>query len=529
MEDFLVSCVERYKELTGVTALKRVATPFIHEPTEPEFPGLTEKVANATSLLDGSVSLPGGDLGKTKGKAETKTVEPYAAKILMKILYAARMARFDLLRAICGLAQFITKWDDECDRKLYRLVCYINSTLDMRMTGWVGDECEQWIPHVFADADFAGCSKTSRSTSGLFSCMLGPNTFFPLTGQSKRQGCVSHSTPEAEVVAADHAMRTVGVPALDLWETVLEREVVLEFHEDNETTILAMRNGYSPALRHIKRTHGVCLRWLCERFSGKGFKLYYERSARQAADIFTKSFTIPDDWLRNLRLIGHLFPERFWNTAPVKVDGKLPAGSYWISNPWADAGDQTAQPAGECVQSCAAAIGNVKGKGPSADGGHSPKADWSNDDDDDYGDYAWSVASDDEWEQEESRQSPPIATVVAEGWLIPPQAAEAPQSVTLVESLSHSSVHSTSLITPGAVTRWEWGRGRWRLRIRRLPTAAMAPALALLPPPLRRGLHQGCGLHPGGGERRHTVSRERASRRSPRERGSNNCPGPPTG
>ena len=74
-------------------------------------------------------------------------------------------------------------------------------------------------------------------------------------------------------------MRTIGVHALDLWETVLVRRVVLEFHEDNETTILAMHNGYSPALRHIKRTHGLCLRWLCERFSGEGFKLYYEQSA----------------------------------------------------------------------------------------------------------------------------------------------------------------------------------------------------------------------------------------------------------
>jgi hypothetical protein len=108
MEDFLVSCVERYKESTGVTALKSVATPFLHEPTEPEFPGLKEEEAHATCLLAGSVSVPGGDLGKTKRKAETRTVEPYAAKILMKILYAARMARFDLLRAVCGLGQLIT-------------------------------------------------------------------------------------------------------------------------------------------------------------------------------------------------------------------------------------------------------------------------------------------------------------------------------------------------------------------------------------------------------------------------------------
>ena len=31
MEDFLRSCVERYKELTGVTALRRATTPFLTE------------------------------------------------------------------------------------------------------------------------------------------------------------------------------------------------------------------------------------------------------------------------------------------------------------------------------------------------------------------------------------------------------------------------------------------------------------------------------------------------------------------
>ena len=32
-------------------------------------------------------------------------LQPYAAKVLMKILYVARYARFDLLRAVCSLAQ----------------------------------------------------------------------------------------------------------------------------------------------------------------------------------------------------------------------------------------------------------------------------------------------------------------------------------------------------------------------------------------------------------------------------------------
>ena len=46
----------------------------------------------------------------------------------MKILYAARMARFDLLTAVNRLATKVTKWTAECDRQLHRIVCYVNSS-----------------------------------------------------------------------------------------------------------------------------------------------------------------------------------------------------------------------------------------------------------------------------------------------------------------------------------------------------------------------------------------------------------------
>ena len=113
------------------------------------------------------------------------------------------------------------------------------------MTGWVGDAPAQIVPHCFADADFAECAKTSRSKSAVHLCLVGPNTVFPLAGQSKKQGCVSHSTPEAEIVAAHHAMRTAGVPSLHLWERLLGRSVTLEFHEDIETCISGMREDES--------------------------------------------------------------------------------------------------------------------------------------------------------------------------------------------------------------------------------------------------------------------------------------------
>ena len=107
----------------------------------------------------------------------------------------------------------MTKWTVDDDAKLYHLMCYVNSSLSKRMTGWVGNKFDDLSLSLFADADFAGCAQTLRSTSGSHMHIQGKQTRFPLSGGSKRQGCVSHSTPEAEIVAADVTLRTMGLPA----------------------------------------------------------------------------------------------------------------------------------------------------------------------------------------------------------------------------------------------------------------------------------------------------------------------------
>eukprot|EP00974_Lingulodinium_polyedra_P051641 4967749-Lingulodinium_polyedra.AAC.1 len=55
----------------------------------------------------------------------------------MRILYAARMARFDLLKATYALACRLTKWGAQCNARLRRLVSYILSSLDERLVGYV--------------------------------------------------------------------------------------------------------------------------------------------------------------------------------------------------------------------------------------------------------------------------------------------------------------------------------------------------------------------------------------------------------
>jgi hypothetical protein len=201
-------------------------------------------------------------------------------RVLMSVLYAARMARLDLLRAVGGLAQRVTKWTPECDKQLHRLMCYIHSTLHYRMVGWVGDTVDNTSIHLYADADFAGCKDTALSTTGVHVALQGLHTSYPLAGVFKKQDCVSHSTPEAEIVAAAWALRREGIPALQLWDILLQGKRGLYFHEDNQSMIRVCHTGCNPTMRHLNRTHGVCVYWLKQRFDEPVLRTYIQTSRR---------------------------------------------------------------------------------------------------------------------------------------------------------------------------------------------------------------------------------------------------------
>ena len=196
-------------------------------------------------------------------------MQPIASSVLMGILYCARYARFDLLRAVNHLACYVTRWSSVCDKRLHRLVNYCGSSLELRMIGWIGDGLGCLEPHLFADADFAGCTFTQRSTTGVHLVLRGPNSSFPIAGGSKRQGCVSHSTPEAELVATAYSLRQHGLPAITLFEAILQRRVKLQVHEDNTAMIQCVKSGKNPTMRYLHRTHRTSVGWLHEDSGGQ--------------------------------------------------------------------------------------------------------------------------------------------------------------------------------------------------------------------------------------------------------------------
>ena len=277
----------------------------------------------------------------------------------MKILFAARMARPDLLRATQSLASRVTKWSIECDIALHRLVSYIKSTTDVYMEGFVGDsfeDCQLWL---FADADHAG-EHDSKSTSGCAMFLVGPNTYFPLNAFSKKQTVVANSSTEAEVVSANHALRAEGIPMLALLEqlgifkklsqkagtnpkpnipeqsdpvfTRIDKEIdeirygnvegglsaaninglkahfpefyQVKFMEDNQASITVMSTGNSSTMRYANKTQNICFKWMKQQFEEEQFDLINVGTNWQTADILTKPFTSPTKWEHALRLMA---------------------------------------------------------------------------------------------------------------------------------------------------------------------------------------------------------------------------------
>ena len=274
MSDYCRSAVQQYKELAGIDKLKHAPTPF---------------------LPDGSlVQADESERGQMAGSA---------CKVLMKDLWLGRLSRPDLVKPITDLATKVQRWSRNHDKQLFRLICYMNSTSHYRLTGKIGDPPEKLRLLLFVHADLAGDNSDSKSRSGGYLVLAGPNTWFPITWISRKQTSTSRSTMEAEVVALAVALFSEAIPTLQLFDILLGRKVDLYILEDNQSTIRVCRTGFSPKLRHVSRTHKINLGSVSEALEDPHIYLEYCHTSFQAADIFTKSLP-PAKWPKALELLG---------------------------------------------------------------------------------------------------------------------------------------------------------------------------------------------------------------------------------
>ena len=106
-----------------------------------------------------------------------------------------------------------------------------------------------------------------------------------------------------------YALRHHGLPALALFDVLLQRHCLMRVHEDNTAMIQVIRSGKNPTMRYLHRTHRVSVGWLHERFQQQFLDLVYEASQRMCADIYTKTFDNKDKWKHACWLIGLVDPK----------------------------------------------------------------------------------------------------------------------------------------------------------------------------------------------------------------------------
>ena len=93
-------------------------------------------------------------------------------------------------------------------------MCYMHHTAEIELQCWVGDHPKDIQLALFADASFASWLGDSKSTSGCFLVLMGPNTFVPIYWFCKKQGSVSNSSTESELISLDPCIIVMGVGSL---------------------------------------------------------------------------------------------------------------------------------------------------------------------------------------------------------------------------------------------------------------------------------------------------------------------------
>ena len=202
------------------------------------------------------------------------------ASHLMRLLFAARMARPDLITAITRMASHISRWKEVHDVGLKRIFAYVSQSLDLRLEGKLSSKDRDGVEiHIYPDADLGGDASTTKSTAGLWVEIVGPtgDRCWPVLWASRRMACTAASTCEAETLSLDSAagllglscaVRKEGIPLQALMSAVLGRAVKLVAREDNTQCIAAVKKGYSAALRHLPRTQRLALGAMHEVFYG---------------------------------------------------------------------------------------------------------------------------------------------------------------------------------------------------------------------------------------------------------------------
>jgi hypothetical protein len=216
------------------------------------------------------------EVAQTKTAPQPEAAYPYREAIGC-LTYLATCTRPDIAFAVSRLARSTVSPTKQDVVGVKRVLRYIKGTLENGITLGGGD----LTPTAFADADFASDTETRRSVSGCI-VMFGGG---PVMWSSRRQGCVTLSTVEAEYVAlCNVTQETMWIRQL-LQDLGLPQRTPTVVYEDNQGAIsLARGNQISRRSKHID----VRFHFVRDQYEAGVIALEHCPSQEMPADLLTK-------------------------------------------------------------------------------------------------------------------------------------------------------------------------------------------------------------------------------------------------
>jgi hypothetical protein len=207
---------------------------------------------------------------------------------VMKLMFLAQRARPDILTAVAFLSSRCSKATEDDSKKLARVLMYLNSTADLKMTLCAEDEMRV---HAYVDASFAVHHDMRSHTGGVISLGRGA-----VHVSSKKQRLMTKSSTEAELVGISDVLPQI------LWtrEFLISQGHVVGpavLYQDNMSTIALANKGRSTSAR----TRHVAIRYFFvkDRIDAREIEIEYMPTGDMRADVLTKP--LQGDLFRQMR------------------------------------------------------------------------------------------------------------------------------------------------------------------------------------------------------------------------------------
>ena len=208
--------------------------------------------------------------------------------MVMRLMFLAQRARPDILTAVGFLSRRCGKATSQDQKKLDRILMYLHSWPDLKMTLACEDELRVY---GYVDASFAVHGDMKSHTGGIISLGKGA-----VNVSSKKQHLMTKSSTESELVGlSDQLPQIIWTRNFLLAQGYTMGPAVI--YQDNQSTIALVAKGRSTSAR----TRHIAIRYffIKDRVASGEVKIEYKATGDMRADIMTKP--LQGDLFRRMR------------------------------------------------------------------------------------------------------------------------------------------------------------------------------------------------------------------------------------